>query len=58
MAGIAAAAGSVVVDDETVAAGGINGPDWTVCRSYPAPECLGSSTNYYFLRTDPFTPRS
>lgn len=60
MAGIAAA-GFVVVDDETVVvvvvvavAGGIDGLDWWVYRSYPATERWGSSTNCLLLRTDPF----
>lgn len=47
----------VVVDDETVVAvvaGGIDGLDWWVYRSYPAPERWGSSTNCLLLRTDPF----
>lgn len=55
MAGIAAA-GFVVVDDETVVvvAAGIDGLDWWVYRSYPALERWGSSTNCLLLRTDPF----
>ena len=47
----------VAVDDETVVAvvaGGIDGLDWWVYRSYPALEHWGSSTNCLLLRTDPF----